>query len=147
VKESAPPAASPARRVGGGPKPSGFRPSAHLGRLPRDPSFPTKEDRAAHEQSRPAAPGARVRYLRRTADYIAAPELMQTVNVAMTLSRPLLIKGEPRTGKTMLAQSIARGLDMALIAWNIKSTTKARTASTSTTRCNASTTASSAMAT
>jgi len=61
-----------------------------------------------------------------TADYIAAPELMQTVNVAMTLSRPLLIKGEPGTGKTMLAQSIARGLDMPLIAWNIKSTTKAQ---------------------
>jgi MoxR-like ATPase len=61
-----------------------------------------------------------------TADYIAASELMQTVNVAMTLSRPLLIKGEPGTGKTMLAQSIARGLDMPLIAWNIKSTTKAQ---------------------
>jgi len=61
-----------------------------------------------------------------TADYIAAPELMQTVNVAMTLSRPLLIKGEPGTGKTMLAQSIARGLDMPLIGWNIKSTTKAQ---------------------
>ena len=61
-----------------------------------------------------------------TADYIASPELMQTVNVAMTLSRPLLIKGEPGTGKTMLAQSIARGLDMPLIAWNIKSTTKAQ---------------------
>ena len=61
-----------------------------------------------------------------TADYIAAPELMQTVNVSMTLSRPLLIKGEPGTGKTMLAQSIARGLDMPLIGWNIKSTTKAQ---------------------
>ncbi|MGZ4199584.1 MAG: AAA family ATPase [Thermoleophilia bacterium] len=61
-----------------------------------------------------------------TADYIASPELMQTVNVAMTLSRPLLIKGEPGTGKTMLAQSIARGLAMPLIAWNIKSTTKAQ---------------------
>ena len=51
---------------------------------------------------------------------------MQTVNVAMTLSRPLLIKGEPGTGKTMLAQSIARGLGMPLITWNIKSTTKAQ---------------------
>ncbi len=61
-----------------------------------------------------------------TADYIAAPDLMQTVNVAVQLSRPLLIKGEPGTGKTMLAQSIARGLDMPLIIWNVKSTTKAQ---------------------
>ena len=51
---------------------------------------------------------------------------MQTVNMATTLSRPLLIKGEPGTGKTMLAQSQARGLDMPLIAWNVKSTTKAQ---------------------
>jgi len=61
-----------------------------------------------------------------TVDYIAAPDLMQTVNVAVQLSRPLLIKGEPGTGKTMLAQSIARGLDMPLIVWNVKSTTKAQ---------------------
>jgi MoxR-like ATPase len=61
-----------------------------------------------------------------TDDYIAAPELMQTVNVAVALGRPLLIKGEPGTGKTMLAQSIASGLHMPLIAWNIKSTTKAQ---------------------
>jgi len=61
-----------------------------------------------------------------TSDYIAAPDLMQTVNVAVQLSRPLLIKGEPGTGKTMLAQSIARGLEMPLIIWNVKSTTKAQ---------------------
>jgi MoxR-like ATPase len=61
-----------------------------------------------------------------TSDYIAAPDLMQTVNVAVQLSRPLLIKGEPGTGKTMLAQSIARGLDMPLLVWNVKSTTKAQ---------------------
>ena len=61
-----------------------------------------------------------------TSDYVAAPDLMQTVNVAVQLSRPLLIKGEPGTGKTMLAQSIARGLDMPLIVWNVKSTTKAQ---------------------
>jgi len=73
----------------------------------------------------PPAAAASVAYAG-TADYIAAPELMQTVNVAVTLSRPLLIKGEPGTGKTMLAQSIARGLQMPLIAWNIKSTTKAQ---------------------
>jgi MoxR-like ATPase len=61
-----------------------------------------------------------------TGDYIAAPELMQTVNVAVQLSRPLLIKGEPGTGKTMLALSIAQGLRMPLITWSIKSTTKAQ---------------------
>jgi MoxR-like ATPase len=61
-----------------------------------------------------------------TSDYIAAPDLMQTVNVAVQLRRPLLIKGEPGTGKTMLAQSIARGLEMPLIVWNVKSTTKAQ---------------------
>jgi MoxR-like ATPase len=61
-----------------------------------------------------------------TTDYIAAPDLMQTVNIAVQLSRPLLIKGEPGTGKTMLAQSIAKGLDMPLLVWNVKSTTKAQ---------------------
>ena len=61
-----------------------------------------------------------------TADYIASPDLMQTVNVAVQLRRPLLIKGEPGTGKTMLAQSIARGLEMPLLVWNEKSTTKAQ---------------------
>jgi len=61
-----------------------------------------------------------------TSDYIAAPDLMQTVNVAVQLSRPLLIKGEPGTGKTMLAQSIARGLGLPQLIWNVKSTTKAQ---------------------
>ena len=61
-----------------------------------------------------------------TSDYVASPELMQTVNVAVQLGRPLLIKGEPGTGKTMLAHSIARGLGMPLIVWTIKSTTKAQ---------------------
>ena len=61
-----------------------------------------------------------------TSDYIAAPDLMRTVNVSVQLSRPLLIKGEPGTGKTMLAQSIARGLGLPLIVWTVKSTTKAQ---------------------
>jgi len=61
-----------------------------------------------------------------TSDYIAAPDLMQTVNVAVQLARPLLIKGEPGTGKTLLAHSIARGLGMRLHPWHIKSTTKAK---------------------
>src|SRR5660397_193534 len=61
-----------------------------------------------------------------TRDYIANQTLMQTVNAAVALKRPLLIKGEPGTGKTMLAESIARGLDLDLYTWNIKSTTKAQ---------------------
>lgn len=58
--------------------------------------------------------------------YVASQELMNSVNVAMALKKPLLIKGEPGTGKTMLAEAIAKTLDMDLIIWNIKSTTKAQ---------------------
>ena len=59
-------------------------------------------------------------------DYVASEELQSAVNVAIALEKPLLIKGEPGTGKTMLAQSIARALDMELIIWSVKSTTKAQ---------------------
>lgn len=58
-------------------------------------------------------------------DYVASDELLQAVNIAMALQKPLLIKGEPGTGKTVLAQSIADSLGKELIIWNIKSTTKA----------------------
>ncbi len=58
--------------------------------------------------------------------YIASDELISSVNVAAALNRPLLIKGEPGTGKTMLALSVAENLKMELIIWNIKSTTKAQ---------------------
>ena len=59
-------------------------------------------------------------------DYVASEELMRAVNIAMALQKPLLIKGEPGTGKTMLAQSISNALGKKLIIWNIKSTTKAQ---------------------
>lgn len=58
--------------------------------------------------------------------YIVGDELRNSVNIAIALSKPLLIKGEPGTGKTMLADSIASSLGMRLIIWNIKSTTKAQ---------------------
>ncbi|NLB54221.1 MAG: AAA family ATPase, partial [Lentisphaerae bacterium] len=58
--------------------------------------------------------------------YVAGPELMYAVNVAIALEKPLLIKGEPGTGKTMLAEAIAESLGKELIIWSIKSTTKAK---------------------
>ena len=61
-----------------------------------------------------------------TADYIATPDLRVAVNAAVTLRRPLLVKGEPGTGKTVLAHEIARALDAPLIEWSVKSTTKAQ---------------------
>ena len=61
-----------------------------------------------------------------SSNYIVSDELRSSVNVAIALSKPLLIKGEPGTGKTMLADSIARALDKELLIWNIKSTTKAQ---------------------
>jgi MoxR-like ATPase len=61
-----------------------------------------------------------------SADYVISEPLKNAVNVAMVLGRPLLIRGEPGTGKTRLAHSIATGLDKKLIAWNIKSSTKAQ---------------------
>ncbi|MBE7421789.1 MAG: MoxR family ATPase [Zoogloeaceae bacterium] len=59
-------------------------------------------------------------------DYVATPDLMLAVNAAITLQRPLLIKGEPGTGKTMLAETVAAALGLPLLQWHIKSTTKAQ---------------------
>ena len=61
-----------------------------------------------------------------TSQYVASKELLASVNVAVALQKPLLIKGEPGTGKTMLAQAVAESLGKKLIIWNIKSTTKAQ---------------------
>ena len=60
-----------------------------------------------------------------TKDYIATDDLKVAVNAAVTLRRPLLVKGEPGTGKTVLAHEIAKAVDAPLIEWNVKSTTKA----------------------
>ena len=60
-----------------------------------------------------------------TRDYVATDDLKVAVNAAMVLRRPLLVKGEPGTGKTVLAQEIAKAADAPLIEWNVKSTTKA----------------------
>jgi len=61
-----------------------------------------------------------------TDQYVADEELSAAVNAAIALERPLLIKGEPGTGKTELAQQVARAMGMPLIEWHVKSTTKAR---------------------
>ena len=60
-----------------------------------------------------------------TSNYIATEDLKVAVNAAVTLRRPLLVKGEPGTGKTVLAYEIAKAIDAPLIEWNVKSTTKA----------------------
>ncbi len=61
-----------------------------------------------------------------TENYVATGDLTIAVNAAITLERPLLVKGEPGTGKTVLAEEIARGLGAPLLTWHIKSTTKAQ---------------------
>ncbi len=61
-----------------------------------------------------------------TSSYVATDDLKLAVNAAITLQRPLLIKGEPGTGKTMLAEEVAAGIGLPLLQWHVKSTTKAQ---------------------
>ena len=61
-----------------------------------------------------------------SATYVATPDLLAAVNAALTLERPLLVKGEPGTGKTVLAEEVARAIGRPLLAWHVKSTTKAQ---------------------
>ncbi|MEZ5492101.1 MAG: MoxR family ATPase [Gammaproteobacteria bacterium] len=61
-----------------------------------------------------------------TSEYVASEQLQMAVNAAVQLQRPLLIKGEPGTGKTLLAEQVAKAMDMPLYQWHIKSTTKAQ---------------------
>ncbi|ABL68660.1 MULTISPECIES: AAA family ATPase [Paracoccus] len=61
-----------------------------------------------------------------TETYVAPPDLAMAVNAAITLERPLLVKGEPGTGKTELARQVAASLDLPIVEWNVKSTTRAQ---------------------
>jgi len=61
-----------------------------------------------------------------TKNYVATQDLMLSVNAAITLRRPLLVKGEPGTGKTMLAEEVASAMNLPLLQWHVKSTTKAQ---------------------
>jgi MoxR-like ATPase len=66
------------------------------------------------------------RHFKGTSSYLTSEALESAVNVALALERPLLVKGEPGTGKTLLAEAIAEGLDMPLLRWHVKSTTRAQ---------------------
>jgi MoxR-like ATPase len=77
------------------------------------------------DPSSSSSPGAPLTFTG-TAAYLASAELQDAVNVAIALQKPLLLKGEPGTGKTRLAEAVAEQLGMELLVWNIKSTAKAK---------------------
>src|SRR5687767_14011302 len=70
-------------------------------------------------------PGMKNRF-QGTKDYIESPELADIVNVAVALGRPLVVRGEPGTGKTLLARAVSEALGLDLLTWNVKSTSKAQ---------------------
>ena len=95
----------------------------------QDTSIVITQQAGGHKQSNYAAGRChmiRQSKLESNRNYVAAEDLMKTVNIALTLEKPLLVKGEPGTGKTMLAHAIAESLGKDLLIWNIKSTTKAQ---------------------
>ena len=72
------------------------------------------------------SPAPKFQRFRGTDGYLTSESLQAAVNCALALERPLLVKGEPGTGKTLLAEAIAKDLDLALLTWNVKSTTRAQ---------------------
>ena len=74
----------------------------------------------------PSGDGEQFDQFKGTSTYIASDELRHAVNVAVALARPLLVRGEPGTGKTLLAENLAAALGLRLIRWHVKSTTKAK---------------------
>ena len=82
--------------------------------------------RPIHPHQRPSAAACQAMKFQGSDNYVATQDLMLAVNAAITLQRPLLVKGEPGTGKTMLAEEVASALGMPLLQWHVKSTTKAQ---------------------
>jgi MoxR-like ATPase len=101
--------------------PLDFRRSLHLPRFPQSTVSPEERPRGAATTN-----GNAPMKFEGTERYVATEDLRMAVNAAVTLQRPLLIKGEPGTGKTLLAEEVAQALNMPLLTWHIKSTTKAQ---------------------
>src|SRR5262245_57952483 len=85
-----------------------------------------RERRRSYTETAPFQPPFFPMKFQGSEQYVATADLMLAVNAAATLQRPLLVKGEPGTGKTMLAEEVAAALGLPLLQWHIKSTTKAQ---------------------